>query len=286
MKAIAGLALAAVVLSSVGCVAQSEADDYLKAYRTSEAQNVELQARLDEANSTILALQAEPKEDLEAKAAFEAALAERAKLQAALDEAKERILDLANTRTAPLPTALSDKLEELASQNPALMSYDKKSGMVRLASDLTFSLGSSKVSNEAKSALARLASVLNSTEAMSYEVRVVGHTDNVPMKNKLNISRYGDNWGLSTARAHSVEKALAKSGIAPARMCIAGYGEYRPIAANGIKGSQTNRRVEIYLVVMQKPVAATPSRVAAPVVKSAPSAPAPVTKKDNPVFYK
>ncbi|WP_200761602.1 OmpA/MotB family protein [Poriferisphaera corsica] len=275
----------------VGCVAQSEVDQFRELYRKSEAQQIELQSRLDEANARILALQAEPKVDLEAKAALEAALAEKAQLLAALDEAKERIRDMASSSNQ-LPVVLSNKLESLAASNPGLMSYDSKSGMVRLASDMTFALGKTEVSSAASASLAQLAVVLNSGEAMAYEVRVVGHTDNVPMKNPVNKDKYGDNWGLSAGRAIAVKSVLQKAGVSPSRMSIAGYGEYRPIAANNVTGSQANRRVEIFLVAMPAPVAAAPVVKATPVVApkaAAPTpvvAPAPVKKETAPVFYK
>ncbi|QQE11091.1 OmpA family protein [Planctomycetota bacterium] len=289
MKSFARLAMAAILLGSVGCAAQSEVDQYRNLYRKSEAQQIELQSRLDEANARILALQAAPKVDLEAKAALEAALAEKAQMEAALAEAKERIRDLATT-SSQLPVALSNKLENLAARNPSLMSYDADSGMVRLASDLTFDLGKTTVKSGAVGSLQQLAVVLNSAEAMSYEVRVVGHTDNVPVKNAANKAKFGDNWGLSAGRAIAVKDVLQKSGIAPTRMNISGYGEYRPIALNdAAKGSQANRRVEIFLVMMQEPIAAAP--VAAPIAKPVNKIAVPAVKpaekqEDKEVFYK
>ncbi|WP_432799373.1 OmpA family protein [Poriferisphaera sp. WC338] len=286
MKSYAWLLLTAITITSLGCVAQSQADKYRNLYRQSQSQVMDLQARLEESQARIDALQAEPREDAQLRADLQAALAERARLQAALDEAKQRLIDLASAPSSPLPVVLSSKLEALAAANPQLMSYDAKSGMVRLQSDLTFALGKTEVSSQAAATLGKLARVLNTPEAQAYEVRVVGHTDNVPVKNAANRAKFGDNWGLSAGRAIAVKSVLQKSGIAPTRIGIGGYGEFRPIVANGVGGAQANRRVEIFLVAMPANVPPTPAVVAPAPTKPAP-APAPAAKPaGTPAIYK
>ncbi|MEL7088817.1 MAG: OmpA family protein, partial [Planctomycetota bacterium] len=144
----------------------------------------------------------------------------------------------------------ADELEALAQANPDLMSYDSETGAIRFRSDVTFAIGRADVRETAVPIIGKLAGVLNSPAASEYEVRVVGHTDNVPMRNAANIQRFGDNWGLSTARSVSVMKAFRNAGIEENRMSVAGYGEFRPVEPNGPRGSEANRRVEIYLVLM------------------------------------
>jgi len=43
---------------------------------------------------------------------------------------------------------------------------------------------------------------------------------------------------------------MEKANIAPKRMSVRGFGEYRPVAENaaGKKGNEKNRRVEIYII--------------------------------------
>ena len=75
------------------------------------------------------------------------------------------------------------------------------------------------------------------------EIRVEGHTDDVPIETAL----FPSNWELSTARATYVIKYLvSKFGFPPNRLSAAGYGEFRPVAPNSTSdGRARNRRVEI-----------------------------------------
>jgi chemotaxis protein MotB len=86
------------------------------------------------------------------------------------------------------------------------------------------------------------------------DMRVEGHSDNVPIHN----ATFGSNWDLSTARAMAVAMMLLNSsGFDPKRLSIAGYGEYHPAASNDTpEGRKTNRRVDLVVVCVDKPVAA------------------------------
>ncbi len=76
-------------------------------------------------------------------------------------------------------------------------------------------------------------------------IRVEGHTDNMPIHN----ARYNDNWELSIDRALSVIRYLRSQDIIdPLRLRPVGCGEYHPVASNDDpEGRARNRRVEIYL---------------------------------------
>ena len=176
----------------------------------------------------------------------------------------DRLRDLLERAgTTPIPVELADELEKLAEANPDLMSYDSATGAIQFRSDVTFALGKADVRSAAVPIINKLAGVLSAPVAAEYEVRVAGHTDDVPMKNAMNRQQYGDNWGLSTARAVAVMKAFAAAGIPEPRMSVAGYGEHRPVEPNGEKGSARNRRVEIYLVPL-------PAALGGPEAKSMP----------------
>ncbi|MEM1209130.1 MAG: OmpA family protein [Planctomycetota bacterium] len=277
--AVAMLALTAVMFA--GCAAQSNIDELQAVNRRLETQILELKAQLDEKNAMIAALQASPRRSDQLNAEIVALTAERDRLRAALADAEDALRSIQPVALTRLPQALDSQLRSLAQRNPDLMEYDSELGMIRLRSDLTFALGSTELSDSAKSSLSQLAGVLNSSAASPYGVRVVGHTDNVPVRNAANVRKFGDNWGLSAFRAISVMKALQGSGISPQRMNIAGYGEYRPIVANGPRGSRENRRVEIYLVE-GLPVTSPPP--AAPSSSGGASAPAPAAAPEPEVF--
>ncbi|WP_255484140.1 OmpA family protein [Granulicella sp. 5B5] len=77
-------------------------------------------------------------------------------------------------------------------------------------------------------------------------MRIEGHTDNVPIHN----SDFNSNWDLSTARANSVAMMLIdEAHFDPAKLSIAGYGEYHPVSSNdNPAGRQANRRVDIVIL--------------------------------------
>ncbi len=267
--------LAAVALVATGCVAQREADDLKTLYRNSQSQVLDLQEQLAEANARIDALMGGAGSEADALAA---AIAERDRLRAALDGAEER---LRNAGSVALPAELDDALNRLAAANPQLMTYDAQRGMIKLKSDLTFGLGSADVSAGATQSLASLAKIFNSATAQSYEVRVVGHTDNVPIKNVGTRAKHPTNWHLSVHRAISVMQVLNKSGVPNTRLSVSGYGEYHPVVANARGGSEANRRVEIFLVATSSASADAPEATAeAPAVDASPAQAAPTAEPE------
>jgi chemotaxis protein MotB len=76
-------------------------------------------------------------------------------------------------------------------------------------------------------------------------VRVEGHTDDRPIR----TTEYPSNWELSAARAASVVHLFMDHGIAPDRLAVLGFGQYRPAAANtSASGRNANRRVSIVIL--------------------------------------
>ena len=131
--------------------------------------------------------------------------------------------------------------------------------VLRLSDSLLFTSASAQVRPEALPLLDVVAEVLRS---LPNEVRIEGHTDNVP----VGTAAYPTNWELSSARATSVLRYLVESaGVEPSRMVAAGYGEFAPIATNATpEGRALNRRADIVLVY-------TPLAEAAPLAPSGPA---------------
>jgi chemotaxis protein MotB len=78
------------------------------------------------------------------------------------------------------------------------------------------------------------------------ELRVQGHSDNVP----IHTAAFRSNWELSTARAMAVLLLLVdESGFDPQKISVAGYGQYRPVVPNdSAEGRRMNRRVDLVVV--------------------------------------
>ncbi len=87
----------------------------------------------------------------------------------------------------------------------------------------------------------------------NYYVRIEGHTDSVPLGPK-GKAKFGDNVGLSLARANAVKDYFVKvEGLDPERFEVKGYGAGRPIATNKTaQGRAKNRRVEIIFKRVEK----------------------------------
>lgn len=252
--------LSAAALLSTGCVANSSLDDMTEINRRLEERILDLEAQIAGLRSTIaqkdetiglLRGQGTANDAMAARLAEEEAI--RRNLQAQLDQLQADYERLASEQSEPivitqvLPPEVSDALAELARANPDLMTFDEARGMIRLRSDVTFALGSAEVNDTATTAITRLANVLNDGRARGFDILVIGHTDNVPVTSATGRQLHIDNRGLSSNRGDAVARVLETSGIAATRITSGGRGDTQPIAANGERGNQANRRVEIFL---------------------------------------
>lgn len=272
------LLLALCGLISTGCVSQRSHDDLLTINRQLEERRVTLEQQLADRDQTVAelnvairamqdqsganrALRARLAEEQATSAALRAEIASLTEQLSGLGQGDDPIVILPG-----LPIEVSNALRDLAAANPDLMTYDEARGMIRLRSDLTFALGSATVNDNAKTALSRLATVLNTTGAGGFDIQVVGHTDAVPVTSARGRQLYVDNRGLSSSRGDAVARVLIANGVSAGRVMSGGRGATHPIAANDAKGrSKANRRVEIFLVKANDvaPVGPAPAQPAA-----------------------
>jgi chemotaxis protein MotB len=123
----------------------------------------------------------------------------------------------------------------------------KKEGLViTISGSLLFDAGKADVRPEAVDVLARLASII---EPAAGEIRIEGHSDNIPIA----TAEYPSNWELSSRRAASVLRYFTETmGLPAERFQVAGYAEFRPIVPNDTRENRAkNRRVEIILLTPQ-----------------------------------
>jgi chemotaxis protein MotB len=120
---------------------------------------------------------------------------------------------------------------------------------VNMVEKILFDSGSADIKPEGLKVLERLGGVLK--KVTDKQIRVEGHTDNVPIGGKL-ADRFPTNWELSAARATNVVKFLSeKVGVDPRFLTVAAYSMNRPLASNDTKeGRAQNRRIEIALIPM------------------------------------
>ena len=115
---------------------------------------------------------------------------------------------------------------------------------VNVSQDILFDSGSAALDKRGKEVLSRVATELKKS---SHQVLVMGHTDNKPIRPTLS-KRYPSNWELAGARAASVVRLFASSGLRSKRMRAVSVGDSEPVASNKTEeGRARNRRIEIRL---------------------------------------
>ena len=109
-----------------------------------------------------------------------------------------------------------------------------------------FASGSDRVTSPRKPLIAKIARIIADPKYAFHSIRVIGHTDNVPIRNSI---RFADNFALSKARATTVKELLQafQPGLAK-RISVQGKGDIEPLDTRSTKDARArNRRVEIIL---------------------------------------
>jgi len=148
----------------------------------------------------------------------------------------------------------AEESEALAQEIAAKMSEEISDGQVellakgsyvviRIREKGSFASASDAIEEQFLPVIGKIEGILAETDG---EIRVAGHTDNLPIDNEY----FRSNWELSGGRAASVTRELLKSGrLNKNRFVITGYAETKPIADNDTsEGRATNRRVEVIIV--------------------------------------
>jgi chemotaxis protein MotB len=106
-----------------------------------------------------------------------------------------------------------------------------------------FDSGSAQLRPTSEATVRRIAGVLS---AQTNNIRIEGHTDNVPIHN----AQFASNWELSTARAtEMIRLFIMRYNLPATRLSAAGYAEYHPVAGNEtVEGRAQNRRVDIVVL--------------------------------------
>jgi chemotaxis protein MotB len=191
-------------------------------------------------------------------------------------EALERKTDIVGLKGSALSVVgdLNDKLNELLSSRRALdvtgkgvlekvfggeddpdgramlsdlgniveISEDERGVVLTIKAELLFDSGTSEIRKEMVPLVDSMAAL---TKAVSNDVLVMGHTDNMPVRN----GKYRSNWELSLYRALNIyDYFINEKNIPSERVFAGGYGDLRPRFSNEtVEGRRKNRRVEIIL---------------------------------------
>lgn len=131
-------------------------------------------------------------------------------------------------------------IEESGLQGAVVAEYEERGVVIRFMDTVLFDLAKADLKPGALPILDKMAQVLL---RVPNQVAVEGHTDNLPIQ----TIEFPSNWWLSTARSNRVaEYLIDRHDLAPERVSVVGYGEFRPLHPNTSAASRaTNRRVEI-----------------------------------------
>ena len=238
-----------------GCVPPEQHRDLNVRLQQAEREREGTRESLDDERGRTVALTERLKEN-ERQAAF--AEAEINNLKQRLSEVRtqrDELLAMLEGRTAEplqrpsvpassLPPEVDQALEAFAAKFQQRVWYDRGRSAVSFANDQLFAPGSDEVRADAHAALHELAELIDKTLPADFEVVIVGHTDDTPIRKPETLARHPSNWHLSVHRAIAVRAALEKAGVPAARLGVMGYGQYRPAGTDRAR----NRRVEVFLI--------------------------------------
>ena len=155
-------------------------------------------------------------------------------LRGVIDEQNARVKSLLDNVKSALTGFSSDELTVREEGGKVYVAMSDK---------LLFESGSATVNEMGKSALGKLAGVLN--RQTDIDVFIEGHTDSVPIRTAV----FKDNWDLSVIRATSVVRILTETyAVNPLQIQPCGRGEFKPVDTNkSTEGRARNRRTEIII---------------------------------------
>jgi chemotaxis protein MotB len=138
---------------------------------------------------------------------------------------------------------IKHQMKENLSKGLMSVEQNERGITVHMMEELLFPSGSAELKQSSLAALDTLASILTT---LRNDVRVEGHTDNVPIHTQL----YPSNWHLSVSRAmNTAYYLMGDKRLDPERLSVTGYSEYRPLSPNTSDENRSrNRRVDIVIV--------------------------------------
>ncbi len=165
-----------------------------------------------------------PKPNAPISAAATAAEKEAQKMQELKDRLEQGIAD----------HGLSGKVD---------VTLDREGLSITVQDAILFNSGEAVVLDSVQPLLIEIAKLL---KPLDNNVRVAGHTDNVP----IHTSEFRSNWDLSAMRAINVMNYLVDyGGLQPQKLSIQAFGQFRPKAGNDTaEGKALNRRIEIFVI--------------------------------------
>lgn len=142
-----------------------------------------------------------------------------------------------------LKIEVNQLISESEFSNSIRMVENERGIVIHILENIVFTPGSAELKSTSKIVLNRIANII---KKLPNDIRVEGHTDNIPISSPL----YPSNWHLSVARALNTAYYLINiENVPPDRVSIVGNAEFKPIESNEtVYGRALNRRVDIVII--------------------------------------
>jgi chemotaxis protein MotB len=250
----AASAVLAAALIAGGCVSRG---DYEKLEAEKNQEIDALQKQRGGLQEQVQSLQSQRSALEVQKTSLEQQQADLRRQVDALEQQRTQLLSASRQTQSQYDALVRNLTEEVRKGELQVRQY-KDMLTVDVAEQMFFDSGRANLKDTGKSVLKKVGEALKGYE--DKVIRVVGHTDNVPITKSLR-KVFPSNWELSVARATTVVRYLQETGIPPERMVASGRAEYQPIASNdSAEGRRKNRRIEITLIDRNLVQEAAPER--------------------------
>lgn len=142
-----------------------------------------------------------------------------------------------------LKSDLDKVIEDNGYESSIRLEENERGITLHILEDILFASGKAELNPGSSEVLSSLAAIIRE---LPNDVRVEGHTDNVP----INSAAFPSNWHLSVARALNTAYYLINTeGLSPEKVSVVGNAEFKPIAENSTDaGRSQNRRVDIVII--------------------------------------
>ncbi len=147
-----------------------------------------------------------------------------------------------NSNIAP-SSGFSEVTQSDTLSPPYTVEMNERGLVIHVLESSLFAPGQAELAEAAKATLDRIAAEV---QELPNQIRVEGHTDNMPIA----TAKFPSNWELSSARATAVVRYFVDThGLTADRISALGYGEHRPLVENDTPENRArNRRVDIVVL--------------------------------------
>jgi chemotaxis protein MotB len=136
---------------------------------------------------------------------------------------------------------------EIEAQRVRIEKLSERVVKVTMPQDVLFPSASIVIDQPGRNMLGKVASSLR--QAPDSSIRIIGHTDLLPITRADLKQRFTDNWELSAARSAAVARIFVwGEDINKERVHVIGRSHAEPVADNNTpEGRSKNRRIEIFV---------------------------------------